>query len=72
MTRKDYVLLAEALCLAKVEVGCNENPSIAFAQNNIFYIVLQKMVEALKKDNSRFNETAFRKAVWNVKTKKEK
>lgn len=56
MTKRDYEIIAAAVFRA------TENPVARTNANNAFNHVVNQLVLALEKDNSRFNRGAFARA----------
>lgn len=57
MTRKDYIILAEAL---RIQFRRSTNhPSLLSTEGDGVYIAACKIADALQRDNSRFNREHF-------------
>lgn len=65
MTKKDYILIAEALQEANQEAIDNAPQEFLTWYRDMYRMVVDSLAECLSEDNARFNKEIFRKAaMW--------
>ena len=65
MTKKDYILIVEALQEAQQEAIDNAPAEEMEWYKDMYGMVVESLVECLSEDNARFNKEMFRKAaMW--------
>lgn len=62
MTKKDYVLIAEALQEAQQEALDNAPPESLTWYRDMYRIVVDSLAECLSEDNANFDKGMFREA----------
>ncbi len=61
MTKKDYIVIAEALKIAVIETSQNVHTLLP---HDIMAHIVSELAAAMKRDNPRFDEARFRAAVF--------
>ena len=62
MTKKDYILIAEALKDANQEAIDNAPQEFLTWYRDMYRMVVDSLAECLSEDNARFNKVKFREA----------
>ena len=62
MTKKDYILIAEALQEANQEAIDNAPQEFLTWYRDMYRMVVDSLAECLSEDSTRFNKEMFRKA----------